>query len=94
MGLSRRTHLGSLLLELGALTGWAWLVGALIGVLALLIVTRSIEVDPGYRPPTLLRLPTVTTWGTAAGLAVVAAALALWTQRLAHRTDPATVMRA
>jgi putative ABC transport system permease protein len=94
MGLTRRAHLRSLLLELGVLTGFAWLVGAATGVLALLVAARSIEIDPGYLPPTLLRLPTVTTWGTALGLAVVAAVLAVWTQLLAHRTDPATVIRA
>ena len=94
MGMSRRSHLRSLLLELGTLTGWAWLTCTVTGGVALLIATGSIDVNPGYLPPTLLRLPTATVLATAAGLAVVAAVLADWTQRRADRTSPATVLRA
>jgi putative ABC transport system permease protein len=93
MGLTRGTSLRSLLLELGALTGWAWVTGAATGVVALLVATRNIDVDPGYLPPTLLRLPTAVILSTAAGLAVIAAALAAWTQRRSDLAQPAAVLR-
>jgi predicted lysophospholipase L1 biosynthesis ABC-type transport system permease subunit len=93
MGMTRRSYLGSLLLELSVLTGWAWLTGALTGTGALLTATHNIDVNRGFLPPTLLRLPAATLIGTGLGLACVAAALAWWTQRHAERIDPAAVLR-
>jgi putative ABC transport system permease protein len=93
MGLGRGAHLRSLLVELGALTGWAWLTGVVTGVGALVIAARTIDVDPGYLPPTLLRLPATTIAGIAAGLALVAVALAGWTQRRADRARAAVLLR-
>lgn len=93
MGLTRGSHLRSLLLELGAVAVWAWVTGAASGVVALVIATHLIDVDPGYLPPTLLRLPTAVIASTAAGLAVVAAALAAWTRRRSELAHPAVVLR-
>lgn len=65
MGRTRRAYLRSLLLERGGLTGWAWLAGAATGIGALLVATSSIDVNPGFLPRTLLRLPVATLTGSA-----------------------------
>lgn len=94
MGVTPRGYLHSLLLEIGSLCSWAWLAGCLTGTLALLVATRVIDVNPGFPPPTLLRLPLPTALLAAAFLGLAAAALTWWTTRQAERAQPAAVLRA
>lgn len=93
MGLSRRTHLRSLVYELLGLLGSAWLLGLAFGWGAVRLVYRLIELDPEFLPGPLLRLHTVLITGTAVGVLVVAIGAALLAQRAADRVNPAEVMR-
>jgi putative ABC transport system permease protein len=93
MGLSRATHLRSLLAELGLLLGLAYAVGVALSWVALELVHGMLDVDP-IRPPTpLLVLPVAVLVGAAAAVAVVAALTALHAQRVADRTPPAETLR-
>ena len=51
MGLTRATHLRSLLAELGVLLGLAWVIGAGLAWAAVLLVYHRLDIDP-TRPPT------------------------------------------
>lgn len=93
MGMSPLTYLRSLLLELTALSAWSWLTGCLTGALALLVATNTIDVNPGFAPPTLLRLPVDVILITGAALLVAVFALSYWTQRRAEQADPASILR-
>ena len=93
MGLSRATHLRSLLAELGLLLGLAYAVGVALSWVALELVHGLLDVDP-IRPPTpLLVLPVAVLAGAAVAVAVVAALTALYAQRVADRTPPAETLR-
>jgi hypothetical protein len=93
MGLSRRTHRRSLAWELGGLTGTAWLSGTVAAGAALLVATAAIDVDPGFLPPTLVRLPVGTAAWSALGLGCLAVVLVVLAQRRADRADPGIVLR-
>ncbi len=93
MGLTRRAHLRSLVVELGALLGVAWLLGAGLAVAAVLLVYGRLDVDPSRRPPPLLTLPVVVFVASAAAVVVVALLAAISAQRSADRADIAEVMR-
>ena len=93
MGLSRATHLRSLLAELGLLLGLAYTVGVALSWVALELVHGLLDVDP-IRPPTpLLVLPVAVLAGAAVAVAVVATLTALYAQRVADRTPPAETLR-
>ena len=93
MGMTARTHRRSLLIEIGALSGWAWLVGCATGAAALAVATTRIDVDPSFPPPTLLVLPVAVPVAAGAALAVATAALTWWTTRRAEHADPGLVLR-
>ena len=93
MGMTRGAHRRSLLLEIGALTGWAWTAGCLTGTLALAVATRMVDVDPGFPPPTVLRLPLGTAALAAGLLGAAAALLSWWAARRSERADPGVVLR-
>ncbi|MGY1750741.1 hypothetical protein [Modestobacter sp. SYSU DS0511] len=93
LGLTRRAHLRSLLVELIGVAAVGVLLGGLLASGAVALVYRRLDVDL-LRPPTpLLDVP----WpalGLSAGVVVVVAGLAaLYAQRAADRADPATVLR-
>jgi putative ABC transport system permease protein len=93
MGLTRGTHLRSLLAELGTLLFAAYAVGAALAWVAVLLIYRRLDVD-GNRPPTpLLTTPTTAFLGTALAAAVVAVLAALYAQRSADRANPSEVLR-
>jgi putative ABC transport system permease protein len=93
MGLSRATHLRSLLAELGLLLGLAYAVGVGLSLVALGLVHGLLDLDP-VRPPTpLLVVPVGVLAGAAGVVAAVAAVTALHAQRVADRTPPADILR-
>jgi len=93
MGLSRGTHLRSLIAELGVLLGLAWVVGAGLAWAAVLLVYGRLDIDPARLPAPLLTVPTVAFLGSAAAVAVVVLLASLYAQRSADRTDVAEVLR-
>ena len=93
MGLSRATHLRSLLAELGLLLGLAYVVGVALSWVALGLVHGLLDVDPARPPASLLVLPVGVLVGAAVAVAAVAALTALHAQRVADRTAAATVLR-
>lgn len=93
MGLTRATHLRSLLAELGVLLGLAWVVGAVLAWAAVLMVVGRLDIDPERPPPPLLTVPVAAFAGSAVAVAVVVLLAALWAQRSADRTDVASILR-
>ncbi len=93
MGLSRGTHLRSLLAELGLLLGCAYAVGAGLAAGALGLVHRLVDVDPTRPPTPLLVVPLPALAGCALAAAAVTVLAALYAQRAADRTDAAKVLR-
>jgi putative ABC transport system permease protein len=93
MGLTRTTHLRSLLAELATLLALAYAIGTTLAAAAVLLIYRRLDVDL-IRPPTpLLTIPTAAITGAAAAVAVVSVLASLYAQRAADRTNPATVLR-
>jgi putative ABC transport system permease protein len=92
MGLTRATHLRSLLAELGVLLGPAWVIGAALASAAVLLVYHRLDIDPSRPPTPLLTVPTLALAGSAIAVAVVVLA-ALYAQRSADRTDLSEVLR-
>ena len=93
MGLTRATHLRSLLAELGVLLGLAWVIGAGLAWAAVLMVYGRLDIDPGRLPGPLLTVPTAAFAGSAAAVVVVVVLAALYAQRSADRADVAEVLR-
>jgi len=92
MGMSVRAYRRSLLYEIGALTGWAWLAGCVTGSAALAAATTQIDVNPSFPPPTLLVLPLAVPVVAAIALAVATTTLTRWTTRRVERADPNVVL--
>jgi putative ABC transport system permease protein len=93
LGLTRRAHLGSLLVELGAAAVLGVVVGAALAAGAVATVYRRLDVD-ALRPPTpLLDVPVPAVAGTVVAAVLVALVAALYAQRAADRADPASVLR-
>lgn len=93
LGMARRTHLASLLLEVATALGLGWLLGLAGAAGAVWLVEPIFDVDPQYPPATSVSYPVATVIGAAAVLAAVAAACALSTQFAADRTRPAEITR-
>jgi putative ABC transport system permease protein len=93
MGLTRRTHLRSLLAELGVLLGLAWVIGAGLAWTAVLLVYNRLDIDPTRPPTPLLTVPVLAFAGSAAVVAVVVVLAALYAQRSADRADVSEVLR-
>ena len=93
MGLSRATHLRSLLAELGLLLGVAYAVGVGLSRIALGLVHGLLDVDPARPPTPLLVLPAQVLLGAAIAIVLVATLTALYAQRVADRTHPSEVLR-
>jgi putative ABC transport system permease protein len=94
MGLTRRAHLASLLVELAIAVGLGAVAGVALARLVLVPVVRVLKLEPG-RPP----YPATLAVSTGAVLAVVAGAIllvllgTLATQLVADRARPADVLR-
>jgi putative ABC transport system permease protein len=93
MGLTRGTHLRSLLAELGTLLLIAYAVGAALAWLTVLLVYQRLDVDVRRPPTPLLTAPTAAFLGTAGAAALVAVLAALYAQRSADRANPSEVLR-
>ena len=93
MGLTRATHLRSLVAELGVLLGLAWVVGAGLAWAAVLMVYGRLDIDPSRVPPPLLTVPVTAFVGSAVAVAVVVVLAALYAQRSADRADVSEVLR-
>jgi putative ABC transport system permease protein len=93
MGLTRATHLRSLLAELGVLLGLAWVVGAALAWAAVLMVYGRLDIDPSRVPPPLLTVPVAAFAGSALAVAVVVVLAAFYAQRSADRADVSEVLR-
>ena len=93
LGLSRRAHLTSLLVELGGVAVAGIVLGGVLAAGAVAVVYRRLDVDL-VRPPTpLLDVPWTALAATVVVTVAVAALAALYAQRAADRADPATVLR-
>ncbi|WP_170977918.1 FtsX-like permease family protein [Blastococcus sp. CCUG 61487] len=93
LGLSRRSHLASLVVELGAVAGAGLVLGALLAVGAVALVYRRLDVDL-LRPPTpLLDVPWTAIGLTVAVALLVAVLTARYAQAAADRADPSAVLR-
>jgi putative ABC transport system permease protein len=93
MGLTRATHLRSLLAELGTLLLTAFTIGTTLAWIAVLMIYHRLDVDPARPPAPLLTAPTTAIAGAAAAVVLVAGLATLYAQRAADRTDVATVLR-
>jgi len=93
MGLTRATHLRSLLAELGVLLGLAWGIGAGLAWTAVLLVYSRLDIDPTRPPTPLLTVPVLAFAGSAVAVAVVVVLAALYAQRSADRADVSEVLR-
>ena len=93
MGLTRATHLRSLLAELGVLLGLAWMIGAGLAWAAVLLVYHRLDIDPTRPPSPLLTVPVVALVGSAAAVAVVVVFASFYAQRSADRADVSQVLR-
>ncbi len=93
MGLTRATHLRSLLAELTTLLTTAFTVGAGLAWVAVLLVYHRLDVDKNRPPGPLLTVPTAALLGGAVAVLAVAAAASLYAQRAADRTNVAQVLR-
>ena len=93
MGLTSASHLRSLVIELTALLGLAFVVGGALAWSAVLVVYRMLEIDPTRPPVPLLTVPTITVIAAAAATAAVAVLTAGYAQRAAGRADMAEVLR-
>jgi putative ABC transport system permease protein len=93
MGLTRATHLRSLLAELGTLLVTALIVGTTLAWVAVLLVYRQLDVDPIRLPAPLLTVPTTALAGAAVAVVVVTVAAAMYAQRAADRRNVADVLR-
>jgi putative ABC transport system permease protein len=93
MGLTRATHLRSLLAELGVLLGLAWIIGAGLAWAAILLVYHRLDIDPTRPPAPLLTVPVLAFAGSALVVAAVVGLAALYAQRSADRADVSEVLR-
>jgi putative ABC transport system permease protein len=93
MGLSRGTHLRSLIAELGVLLGLAWVIGAGLAWVAVLLVYGRLDIDPDRLPGPLLTVPTAAFAGSVLAVGVVVVLASLYAQRSADRADVAEVLR-
>ncbi|HEY7069703.1 MAG TPA: hypothetical protein VH479_06310 [Acidimicrobiales bacterium] len=93
MGLTRRAHRRSLLLEVAAVLGSGALVGAAVATAAAVLAYRRLDPLPNRPPGTFLAVPWVLPVGLVVALAAVALAGAAIAQRGADRADPEEVLR-
>lgn len=93
MGLHRRQHLASLIVELLGLLAAAWAIGAAACFIALRVAGGRLDVDPNFPPPPEIAFPLVGASVTAGIVSVLAVGGALVAQRVADNTEPARVLR-
>jgi putative ABC transport system permease protein len=93
MGVSRRTHLASLGLEIGLLFGAALLIGMATAWLATALVNNVLNPFPDIPPGPLTVVPRVNIAITVIVAALVWASSSLWAQHVTERRSVAGVFR-
>jgi len=93
MGMSRLTHLRSLVVELALAVGVGWLLGVVVGAIADGLVYRSLDVFAALPPVPSFSWPAQVTVVTALIVVVVVLLAAVATQLASDRTRPADVLR-
>ncbi|MGI8678909.1 MAG: ABC transporter permease [Jatrophihabitans sp.] len=93
MGMSKLTHVNSLLLELTTVLGLGWVAGSGLGLGSFGLVFRRLDVFPSLLPPASFSVPTGPLVVAAIIVAVVIVLASLATQALAERTRPAEILR-
>jgi putative ABC transport system permease protein len=93
MGLTKRAHLRSLLIELGLVVGLGWLLGTAAGLGGYLLLLGSLDVAPQLPPGALFDLPMATLLLTAAAVAALITIAAGGAHAGAERTPPAEILR-
>ncbi|HEX5493629.1 MAG TPA: FtsX-like permease family protein [Mycobacteriales bacterium] len=93
MGVSRRGHFASLVIEIGAMTSAGCVLGLLVARVAVGLVNPLLDVNPDYPPAELLTYPVGTLAGIGVALLATTAVCSLTAQRTADQTPPAAVMR-
>jgi putative ABC transport system permease protein len=93
MGLTRATHLRSLLAELGTLLITAYLVGIGLAAAAVQLVYRRLDVDLHRPPAPILTVPVVAIVTAGLAVVVIVALASAYAQRAAERTNVAEVLR-
>lgn len=93
MGMSKLTHLRSLVLELVLVVGLGWLAGSGVGAAAFGIIYRALDLYPSLPPPMAFVLPAATLAATAVITATVVLLASVATHALAERARPAEILR-
>jgi putative ABC transport system permease protein len=93
MGMSKLTHLRSLVLELVLVVGFGWLAGSGVGAGAFGLIYRALDVYPSLPPPMAFVLPAATVALTALVTAAVILIASIATHALAERAHPAEILR-
>jgi len=93
MGLHKRAFRRSMAVELTAVLGMGWIVGAGFGLIAVATVYRMLDPDLTDPPSPALAIPVATLVGTLLVTITAVTLGALITQYFADRADPASVMR-
>ncbi|SNS29313.1 putative ABC transport system permease protein [Geodermatophilus pulveris] len=93
MGLSRGTHLRSLVAELVGVAAAGTALGALLAAAAVAVVYRRLDVDLLRAPTPLLEVPWAAAAATAGAALLVAGLAALYARAAADRAHPAAVLR-
>jgi putative ABC transport system permease protein len=93
MGLRRRAHRRSVLVELLAMLLTAFLLGGLFSTLAAGLVHGRLDPIPNLSPGPFIQLPSLLFLATAGGIILVCALGARLVQRRADHTNVAEVMR-
>ncbi|HEX5495120.1 MAG TPA: hypothetical protein VFX70_11160, partial [Mycobacteriales bacterium] len=92
MGLTRPGHLRSLAQEIGAVLGYGWSIGVVLGVGASVLVGPLLDLDPAFPPPALLRIPLDLLVGTVVGVLAATVVGVLTAHRTAARQSAAAVL--
>jgi putative ABC transport system permease protein len=94
MGLTRRRHRRSLLIEVGGLLATSWLAACTFAMAAIALVYRLADPYPASPPPPVLPVPVATASGAAAACVLLGAAAVILVQRALDRVRPAALLRA
>ncbi|GAB2460399.1 FtsX-like permease family protein [Jatrophihabitans fulvus] len=93
MGMRRRTHVASLVVELGVVLGLGWVAGSSLGIGSFGLIVDRLDMYPSLPPPPAFTVPGTPLVVTAVLVAVVVLVATLAVQALAERTRPAEILR-
>ncbi|HEX7148905.1 MAG TPA: hypothetical protein VF512_15460, partial [Actinomycetota bacterium] len=93
MGLSRASHLRSLLLESSFSLGLGYLLGLLLSISGVLLIYQVLDTQPSVPPRPLYVSPTTPAVGVAVAVAAVSLLVAAVAQRTADHARPAELLR-